>query len=129
MTTDSHTSDASSAGHATTHLSTIEAEALSRDDNDAQLRHFVRALGMQRAVGTDKVADLLEHVIKEAMSASIDWLEGQMRADGWESALAPGETLHAIATRANGYLESAEGLELFNLFTKNFARTSGEMFD
>lgn len=129
MSTDFPATDPASAGHANSHLSTIEAEQLSRDDNDVQLHHFVRALGMRQAVGTDKVAALLEHVIKEAMSANVDWLEGQMRADGWESALAPGETLHAIATRANGYLESPEGLELFNLFTRNFARTTGDMFD
>lgn len=120
---------APSADHAATHLSTVEAEDLARDASDRQLRHFMAALGMQRPVGTDKLALLLEHIIKEAMSATIDWLEGQMHADGWDSALSPGETLHAIATRANAYLESPEGLDLFNLFTKTFARTSGDIFD
>ncbi|MDB5962139.1 MAG: hypothetical protein JWP59_3433 [Massilia sp.] len=129
MTTDPRTIDATSAGQDKTHLSTAEAKGSARDDNDQQLQNFIAALGMRRPVDTDKAARLLEHVIKEAMSANIDWLEGQMRTDGWESALSNGETLTGVATRANAYLESPEGLELFNLFTKTFARTTGEIFD
>jgi hypothetical protein len=129
MTTDYTAPAATAAGHDHAHLSTTEAKETSRDDNDQQLRHFIAALGMRRPVDTAKVARLLEHVIKEAMSANIDWLEGQMRADGWEAALSDGESLGVLATRANAYLESPEGLELFNLFTRTFARTTGEMFD
>jgi hypothetical protein len=129
MTTDPRTIDTTSAGQDKAHLSTAEAKDSARDDNDQQLKNFIAALGMRRPVDTDKAARLLEHVIKEAMSASIDWLEGQMRTDGWESSLSNGETLTGVATRANAYLESPEGLELFNLFTKTFARTTGEIFD
>lgn len=117
------------AGNNQAHLSTAAAKELSRDENDEHLKGFVAALDMQRAVGTDKAARLLEHIIKEAMSANVEWLEGQMRTDGWESCLAPGETLTAVAERAHAYLESPAGLELFNLFTKTFARTTGEIFD
>ena len=129
MTTDPRSIDAPSAGQDQAHLSTAEAKDIARDDNDQQLQNFITALGMRQPVDTAKAARLLEHVIKEAMSANIEWLEGQMRTDGWESTLSDGETLTAIATRANAYLESPEGLELFNLFTKTFARTTGEIFD
>ncbi len=129
MTTDPHTIDTTSAGQDNARLSTAEAKDSAREDNDQQLQNFIAALGMQRPVDPAKAARLLEHVIKEAMSANVDWLEGQMRADGWEAALAPGEKLVDIAMRANAYLESDEGLELFNLFTKTFARTTGEIFD
>jgi hypothetical protein len=129
MTTDPQTLDASSAGQPSARLSTEQAEDSARDDNDQQLQQFIAALAMQRPVDAARAARLLEHVIKEAMSANVDWLEGQMREDGWEAALAPGESLTDIAMRANAYLESPEGLELFNLFTKTFARTTGEIFD
>jgi hypothetical protein len=129
MTTDPTTTNAPSAGQASTHLSESQAEHLSRDGHDQQLQVFIDALAMKNPVDPDKAARLLEHVIKEAMSANIDWLQGQMLEDGWEASLAPGENLIDIATRANNYLESEQGLELFNLFTKSFARTTGEIFD
>ncbi len=129
MTTDPTTIDSLSAGQPHPHLSDAQAEDSVREDNDPQLHHFIKALGMRGAVSTDKVASLLEHVIKEATSANVDWLEGQMREDGWAASLAPDENLHEIATRANAYLESPEGVELFNLFTRTFARTTGEIFD
>lgn len=129
MTTDPHTIDSPSAGQDDAHLSQAEAKDITREDNDQQLQRFIAAIGMQRPVSTEQAARLLEHVIKEAMSATIDWLEGQMRSDGWEAALAPGEDLHTLAGRAQAYLESPDGLELFNLFTKTFARTTGKIFD
>lgn len=129
MTTDPTTINAPSAGQSTAHLSDPQAEQLARDGNDQQLQAFIQALAMKNPVDPDKAARLLEHVIKEAMSANIDWLQGQMLEDGWEASLAPGENLIDIATRANNYLESEQGLELFNLFTKSFARTTGEIFD
>jgi hypothetical protein len=129
MTTDPTTTNAPSAGQSTAHLSEVQAEQLARDGSDQQLQAFIQALAMKNPVDPDKAARLLEHVIKEAMSANIDWLQGQMLEDGWEASLAPGENLIDIATRANNYLESEQGLELFNLFTKSFARTTGEIFD
>lgn len=129
MTTDPTTTNSPSAGQSSGHLTESQAEHLSRDGHDQQLQAFIQALAMKNPVDPDKAARLLEHVIKEAMSANIDWLQGQMLEDGWEASLAPGENLIDIATRANNYLESEQGLELFNLFTKSFARTTGEIFD
>lgn len=129
MTTDPQTLASSSGDAQGAHLSDVEAAAIVLDDNDQQLQQFIAALNMRTPVGTDKMARLLENVIKGSMSSNIDRLADQMRLDGWEASLAPGETLDQLATRANAYLESAQGVELFNLFSKTLARTTGEIFD
>ncbi len=128
MTTDPQ-SIATPPGEAQPHLSHAKARAIALDDNDEQLQQFIAALGMQRPVSPTQAARLMEEVIKGSMSSNIDLLADQMRLDGWEAALSPGETLLQLAARAHGYLESGEGVELFNLFSKTFARTTGEMFD
>lgn len=128
MTTDPSTIDAN-AEDDKQHLTKGEAKAIARDEGDDELAAFVAALQMQRPVTTDKAAQLLEHVIKETMSATVDWLEGQMRHDHWDQFLGDGESLTLLAQRAQQYLESPQGIELFNLFAKTFAKTTGEMFD
>lgn len=127
MTTDPHSIAAT--GEPSNRLSHAKARALAVDDNDEQLQNFIAALGMQQPVSAEQAARLLEDVIKGSMSANVDLLADQMRLGGWEAALAPGESLPQLAARANAYLESSEGVELFNLFSKTFARTTGEMFD
>jgi len=129
MTTDPQTTASSSGGGDDAHLTDVQAKAIVLEDNDEQLQGFIAALGMARPIDADQAGRLLENVIKGAMSANIDRLADQMRLDGWDAALSPGETLDALASRANAYLESPQGLELFNLFSKTFARTTGEMFD
>lgn len=128
MTTDPSTISASPEDDKQ-HLTKGEAKTIARDAGDEELTAFVAALQMQRPVATDKAAQLLEHVIKETMSATVGWLEGQMRDDHWDQFLSDGETLTLLAQRAHQYLESPQGIELFNLFTKTFAKTTGEMFD
>ncbi|WLI90413.1 hypothetical protein Q4S45_04635 [Massilia sp. R2A-15] len=129
MTTDPSTIGAASPDDDKAHLTRSEAKEITRDEGDTELTAFVAALQMQRPVSTDKAALLLEHVIKETMSATVGWLEGQMRADHWDQFLSEGETLTDVAQRAHKYLESNQGVELFNLFAKTFAKTTGEMFD
>lgn len=111
------------------HISDHAATRITRREGDEELTAFVAALNMLRPVSTDKAALLLEHVIKESMSANIDLLEGQMRTDGWDADLTPGETLALLAERAANFLESPEGIRLFNFFARTFAKTTGEMFD
>lgn len=129
MTTDPGSISANNTGDHVTHLSNTEAEAIVREVGEIELDDFVRALDMQRPVAAAKAALLLEHVIKETMSATVAWLEGQMREDHWDEYLSDGETMTMIAERAQAYLESEEGIRLFNVFTKTFAKTTGEMFD
>lgn len=129
MTTDPTPINAATAGGDKAHLSKTEAKEIVRDENDVELAAFVAALQMKRPVTSAKAAQLLEHVIKESMSATVAWLEGQMRQDRWDEFLSDGETLAMLAERANAYLESPEGVELFNIFTKTFAKTTGEMFE
>lgn len=129
MTTDPSTIDAASPDDDKAHLTKGEAKDTVRDEGNSELAAFVAALQMRRPVSNDKAAQLLEHVIKETMSAAVGWLEGQMRADHWEEFLSDGETLTLLAQRAHRYLESNPGVELFNLFAKTFAKTTGEMFD
>lgn len=129
MTTDPQTIESPSAGHAPSRLTEKQAQEFSLDDSDQQLKAFIAALDMQRPVSPDLAGRLLENIIKGSTSANIDLLEAQMRIDGWDTLLAPCETLVTVATRANAYLESSDGVDLFNLFTRNFARTTGEIFD
>lgn len=112
-------------GHITDHAATH----ITRRDGDAELEAFVAALAMQRPVTTDQAAQLLEHIIKETMSATTSLLENQMRLDQWEAALADGETLGQLAERAQQFLETPDGVRLFNFFAKTYAKTAGEMFD
>ena len=113
----------------TNHISDNAATRITRREGKAELSDFVAALNMVRPVSTDKAAVLLEHVIKESMSANIALIEGQMRADGWEADLSQGETLAVLAERAALFLENPEGIHLFNFFAKTFAKTTGEMFE
>jgi hypothetical protein len=113
----------------TNHISDQAATRITRREGDAELSAFVAALNMARPASTDKAALLLEHVIKESMSANIALLEGQMRTDGWHADLSPGETLAILAERAALFLENPEGIRLFNFFARTFAQTTGEMFD
>lgn len=112
-------------GHITDHAAT----RIARDGCEAELAAFVAALAMPRPVSTDQAARLLEHVIKETMSATTSLLEDQMRLDHWDGALSDGETLAIVAERAQLFLETPEGVRLFNFFAKTYARTAGEMFD
>jgi hypothetical protein len=111
-----------------THLSDGEARRITRHDGAPELASFVSALQMQRPATPGQVAQLLEHVIKESMSANAALLEGQMRTDHWEHRLSDGETLTIVAERAQLFLDSPDGIHLFNLFARTFAKTTGEMF-
>lgn len=111
------------------HISDNAATRITRREGEPELSAFVAALNMVRPASTDKAAQLLEHIIKESMSADIALLEGQMRADHWEDDLADGETLAELAERAHWFLETPEGIRLFNFFAKTFAKTTGEMFE
>jgi hypothetical protein len=125
------TSDSMAArdGQDATHLSDREAKSITRNEAEPELAGFVAALTMQRPVSSSKAALLLENVIKETMSANVALLEGQMRTDHWEDELSNGETLAILAERAQLFLETPEGIRLFNFFARTFAKTSGEMFD
>jgi hypothetical protein len=128
MTTDPRTNDAAGAGNEDAHLSDQDAKLIARYEGAPELADFVAALNMQRPVTSNKAARLLEHIIKESMSATVALIEGQMRTDHWEKDLSPGETLPGLANRAQLFMETPAGVELFNFFAKTFARTTGEMF-
>jgi hypothetical protein len=125
------TSDSMAArdGKDAPHLSDREAKSITRNEAQPELAGFVAALTMQRPVSSSKAALLLENVIKETMSANVALLEGQMRTDHWDEDLSSGETLEILAERAQLFLETPEGIRLFNFFAKTFAKTSGEMYD
>jgi hypothetical protein len=129
MTTDPRTNDAANAGNDEVHLSDADAKLIARYEGAPELAAFVAALDMRRPVTSDKAARLLEHIIKGAMSATVARIETQMRIDHWEKDLSEGETLPMLAERAQLFLETPAGVELFNFFVKTFARTTGEMFD
>ena len=113
--------------HNETHLSESEAVRITHLEDQPELAAFVAALGMRQPVSTDKIAFLLEHMIKEQMTADTATIAAQMRHDGWENALSEGETLDAVAHRALLFLRTHEGIALFNFFAKIFAKTSGSM--
>jgi hypothetical protein len=123
------TTDPSTNGSNEAHLSDQDAKLIARYEGAPELAAFVAALNMQRPVTANKAARLLEHIIKEQMSATADLVEGQMRTDHWDKDLSSGESLPELAGRAQLFLESPAGVQLFNFFAKTFARTTGEMFD
>jgi hypothetical protein len=127
MTTDPKT-DAGN-GNEEAHLSHKDAKLIARYEAAPELAGFVAALGMQRPVTSNRAARLLEHIIKETLSSTAAQIEIQMRNDHWDKDLSDGETLPVLAQRVQLFLESPPGVELFNFFTKIFARTTGEMFD
>jgi hypothetical protein len=120
--------EATGAGHPAhneAHLSDDEALRITHHEDEPELAAFISALGMQRPVSTDKVAFLLEHMIREQMSADTGSIADQMRNDHWDNDLSDGETLDAVAHRALLFLRTHEGIRLFNFFAKIFAKTSG----
>lgn len=121
MTTDPNTNSAASSGDEAAHLFDKDAALIARYKGAPELAAFVAALNMQRPVTSNRAARLLEHVIKETMSATVALIEGQMRTDHWDKDLSDGETLAILAERAQLFLETPEGIQL--------ARTTGEMFD
>jgi hypothetical protein len=128
MTTDPRTNGAAGGGNEEAHLSDQDAKLIARYEGAPELAEFVAALNMQRPVSSNKAARLLEHMIKETMTATAALIEGQMRTDHWEQDLSPGETLPMLAERAQLFLEAPAGVQLFNFFAKTFAKTTGEMF-
>lgn len=129
MPTDPNAGGTANPGDEAAHLSDKDAARIARYEGAPELAAFVAALNMQRPVTSNKAARLLEHVIKETMSATVAWIEGQMRTDHWDKDLSDGETLTILAERAQLFLESPQGIQLFNFFAKTFAKTTGEMFD
>jgi hypothetical protein len=111
------------------HISDATANNMTRHECHDELLAFVGALTMQRPVSVEKVAQLLEHSMKDAMTATISLIEDQMRLDHWDADLADGETLDELAGRAQRFLETPEGVRLYNHFARIYARTTGEMFD
>jgi hypothetical protein len=129
MTTDPRTNSSAGSGNEEAHLSDHDAKLIARYEGAPELADFVAALNMQSAVTSNRAARLLEHIIKESMSSTAALIEAQMRIDHWENVLSPGETLPELAERAQRFLETPAGVELFNFFAKTFAKTTGEMFD
>jgi hypothetical protein len=130
MTTDPSTSrNSKQAGADQAHISDADANHITRHECDAELAAFVDALTMQRPVSIEKVAQLLEHSLKDTMSANASLIENQMRLDHWDGDLGNGETLGELANRALLFLETPEGLRLYNFFARTYARTTGEIYD
>lgn len=111
------------------HISDDSANRITRHECHDELTAFVDALAMQRPVPLEKVAQLLEHSMKDAMTANISLIENQMRLDHWDSDLGNGETLNELAGRAQRFLETKEGVHLYNFFARTYAQTTGEMYD
>jgi hypothetical protein len=111
------------------HISDHAANRITRHECKAELAAFVDALIMERPVSVEKVAQLLEHSMKDAMTANTSLIEDQMRLDHWDSDLGNGQTLEELASRAQRFLETPEGVHLYNFFAKTYAKTTSETFD
>lgn len=109
-------------------LSEAEAVDVAHQAGRPELASFAAALGMQHPVSTEKMGFLLEHLIREQMTTDATTIAAQMRNDHWDRALADGETLEALAQRAQAFLRTHEGIALFNFFAKTFAKTSNTIF-
>ena len=111
------------------HLSDAQANRITHKEHQAELAEFVASLNVGGAVSTDKAAFLLEHMIKESMSADSTSIADQMRADQWDRDLGDGETVERVAERVSLFLATEDGIRLFNFFVKVLARTNDEIYD
>jgi hypothetical protein len=109
-------------------LTDSEAETVVRGECQAKLQDFIAALRMQRPVSTDKAAILIKHIVKGQMATDANLIAGQMRLDHWELGLANGDNLAVLAERARDYLDTDEGVALYDFFVQVFARTRERMF-
>ena len=107
-------------------LSDAQAINVTHQHAREELRLFSTALGMAAPVSIDKVAFLLEHLIKEQTSSDAAMIRDQMVRDGWAQRSENAEPIDVIAERASLYLASEKGIELFNFFVNIFARTSSK---
>jgi hypothetical protein len=105
-------------------LSDSQAVDVTHQHARAELARFSAALDMAVPVSIDKLASLLEHLIKEQTSSDSAMIRDQMVRDGWTEQDGNAEQLDIIAERATKFLASEKGIELFNFFVKIFARTS-----
>lgn len=94
----------------------------------AELVQFAAVLELPATVSIDKLATLLEHLVKQQTSADSSMIRDQMVRDGWEHALGGGVSVDTVAVRITTFLASENGIALFNFFVKIFARTTGKIF-
>lgn len=110
-------------------LSDAQATRITQEVHAPELAEFVSALALRGTVSSDKAALLLAHMIKESMSADAALIADQMRVDQWAPDLGDGETVELVAERVCLFLETEDGIRLFNFFVKVFARTKDETYD
>ena len=113
-------------------LSEMQAVDTTHGQARAELAEFAGALGTVVPVSIDKLAVLLEHLIKQQTSSDSAMIRDQMVRDGWDcggaDADADAESINVIAERVTNYLATEKGIALFNFFVKIFARTSSKIF-
>jgi hypothetical protein len=109
-------------------MSGAQAARVANSDNRPELTAFIGALAMQRPVSIDKAARLIEHFLTENTSFTAEVIAAQMRMDQWEDDLSNAEQLQDIAERAADFLNTEQGIDLYNSFKTVFAKTHGEMF-
>ncbi len=110
-------------------LSDAQATRITQEEHAPELAEFVSALALRGTVSSDKAALLLEHMIKESMTADAGLIADQIRVDQWEPHLGDGETVELVAERVSLFLETEDGIRLFNFFVKVFARTKDSTYE
>jgi hypothetical protein len=129
MIPDLSTSKPNSSFEVKTPLSEACAVDATHQQARSELALFTEALALPVSMSTDKVALLLEHVIKEQTSSDSSLIRDQMIRDGWEKEGIDATLIETIAQRASAYLATDKGIKLFNFFVKTYARTSPKMFE
>ena len=115
--------------HNEPHLSDEEATRITHEDVKPALQEFAVALNMAGPVSLDKLALLLEHVIKEQRSSDSEMIADQMRLDRWQDMLTGEESCELLAERITLFLATEEGIRLYNFFVRIFAKTTDSMFE
>ena len=109
-------------------ISQAQAVDATHGQARAELVQFAEELGLPATVSVDKLATLLEHLVKQQTSADSSMIRDQMVRDGWDHALGGSVSVETIAARITTFLASEKGIELFNFFVKIFARTTSKIY-
>ncbi len=115
--------------HCEPHLSDEEATRIVHEEVKPALQAFVVALNMTHRITLDRVALLIEQIVKEQRVSAPDLIADLMRLDQWQHALSEGENLPLLAERISLFFHTEQGIALYNFYVKIFAKTTDTPFE
>jgi hypothetical protein len=110
------------------HLTHEQARQIMLTEGRSKIQLFLDALKLQQAVSIDDGATLLANLVKETLPTHTDAMATRMRECNWDQMLGE-QRLQEAAINAQAFLQTHEGIELSNYFTRVVAKASDSMWD